>query len=305
MGQIDFEFKRERKLGEFVQDFINLLKVINRHLFAVLFRLLIIPICLVILIGYYLTTQMRISASFTNVDYFNVGASVLSLILLIMLISLFAFGFTIEYFILLRNKRTLDFDSKELWTQFRSNIASYLRFFLAMLVVGVLIAVPVILGVLLSAFIPIVGSFASGIIFSMVGLWFFTAFMLYREGYYDLMDCFGSAFSLLKKKIFEYGLASYIVSFIFQALLSIITIIPLVIIFAISYNAIGFSTEFFDSEWGRTIATFGGLVVVLLFIVYYMLSVISYGIIYETAKELRFGEDIFDRIEKLGGDKNG
>ena len=174
-----------------------------------------------------------------------------------------------------------------------------------MLVVGVLIAVPVILGVLLSAFIPIVGSFTSGIIFSMVGLWFFTAFMLYREGYYDLMDCFGSAFSLLKKKIFEYGLASYIVSFIFQALLSIITIIPLVIIFAISYNAIGFSTEFFDSEWGRTIATFGGLVVVLLFIVYYMLSVISYGIIYETAKELRFGEDIFDRIEKLGGDKNG
>lgn len=305
MGQIDFEFKRERKLGEFVQDFINLLKVINRHLFAVLFRLLIIPICLVILIGYYLTTQMRISASFTNVDYFNVGASVLSLVLLIMLISLFAFGFTIEYFILLRNKRKLDFDSKELWTQFRTNIASYLRFFLAMLVVGVLIAVPVILGVLLSAFIPIVGSFASGIIFSMVGLWFFTAFMLYREGYYDLMDCFGSAFSLLKKKIFEYGLASYIVSFIFQALLSIITIIPMVIIFAISYNAIGFSTEFFDSEWGRTIATFGGLVVVLLFIVYYMLSVISYGIIYETAKELRFGEDIFDRIEKLGGDKNG
>jgi hypothetical protein len=305
MGQIDFEFKRERKLGEFVQDFINLLKVINTHLFAVLFRLLIIPICMVILIGYYLTTQMRISASFTNVDYFNVGASVLSLVLLIMLISLFAFGFTIEYFILLRNKRKLDFDSKELWTQFRSNIASYLRFFFAMLVVGVLIAVPVILGVLLSAFIPIVGSFASGIIFSMVGLWFFTAFMLYREGYYDLMDCFGSAFSLLKKKIFEYGLASYIVSFIFQALLSIITIIPLVIIFAISYNAIGFSTEFFDSEWGRTIATFGGLVVVILFLVYYMLSVISYGIIYETAKELRFGEDIFDRIEKLGGDKNG
>jgi hypothetical protein len=305
MGQIDFEFKRERKLGEFVQDFINLLKVINRHLFAVLFRLLIIPICTVILIGYYLTTQMRINASFTNIDYFNVGASVLSLVLLIMLISMFAFGFTIEYFILLRNRKKLNFDSKELWLQFRSNIAYYLRFFLAMLVVGVLIAVPVILGVLLSAFIPIVGSFVSGIIFSMVGLWFFTAFMLYREGYYDLMDCFGSAFSLLKKKIFEYGLASYIVSFIFQALLSIITIIPLVIIFAISYNAIGFSTDFFDSEWGRTIATFGGLVVVLLFIVYYMLSVISYGIIYETAKELRFGEDIFERIEKLGGDKNG
>lgn len=305
MEQIDFEFKRERKLGEFVQDFINLLKVINRHLFAVLFRLLIIPICAVILIGYYLTTQMRMNAGFTNVDYFNVGVSALSLVLLIMLISMFAFGFTIEYFILLRNKKKLNFDSKELWLQFRSNITYYLRFFFAMLVVGVLIAVPVALGVLLTAFIPIIGSFAAGIIFSIIGLWFFTAFMLYREGYYDLMDCFGSAFSLLKKKIFEYGLASYIVSFIFQALLSIITIIPLIIIFAISYNAIGFSNDFFDSEWGRTIATFGGLVVVLLFIVYYMLSVVSYGIIYETAKELRFGEDVFERIEKLGGEQNG
>ncbi|NGM73583.1 ABC transporter permease [Sphingobacterium sp. SGL-16] len=301
MGQIDFEFKRERKLGEFVQDFINLLKVINRHLVSVLFKLLIVPICIVVLIGYYLTTQMRFNANFSNVDYFNIGASFVSLGLLVLLISIFAFGFTIEYFILLRNRKQIDFGSKEVWLQFRTSIAYYLRFFLAMLVVGVLIALPVAIAALLSAFIPIVGTFATGILFSMIGMWFFTAFMLYREDYYDLIDCFGGAFTLLRTKIFEYGTASYIVSFIFQALLSIITIIPFVIIFVISYNAIGFNNDFFESEWGRGIATFGSLVVVLLFIVYYMLSVISYGIIYETAKELKFGEDVFARIEKLGG----
>lgn len=301
MGQIDFEFKRERKLGEFVQDFINLLKVINRHLVSVLFKLLIVPICIVVLIGYYLTTQMRFNANFSNVDYFNIGASFVSLGLLVLLISIFAFGFTIEYFILLRNRKQIDFGSREVWLQFRKSIAYYFRFFLAMLVVGVLIALPVAIAALLSAFIPIVGTFATGILFSMIGMWFFTAFMLYREDYYDLIDCFGGAFTLLRTKIFEYGTASYIVSFIFQALLSIITIIPFVIIFVISYNAIGFNNDFFESEWGRGIATFGSLVVVLLFIVYYMLSVISYGIIYETAKELKFGEDVFARIEKLGG----
>lgn len=301
MGQIDFEFKRERKLGEFVQDFINLLKVINRHLVSVLFKLLIVPICIVVLIGYYLTTQMRFNANFSNVDYFNIGASFVSLGLLVLLISIFAFGFTIEYFILLRNRKQIDFGSREVWLQFRKSIAYYFRFFLAMLVVGVLIALPVAIAALLSAFIPIVGTFATGILFSMIGMWFFTAFMLYREDYYDLIDCFGGAFTLLRTKIFEYGTASYIVSFIFQALLSIITIIPFVIIFVISYNAIGFNNDFFESEWGRGIATFGSLVVILLFIVYYMLSVISYGIIYETAKELKFGEDVFARIEKLGG----
>lgn len=304
MGQIDFEFKRERKLGEFVQDFINLLKVINGHLVSVLFRLLIIPICLVVLIGYYLSTQMRINTSFSNIDYFNIGLSFISLALIVMLVSLFAFGFTIEYFILLRNRKNMDFSSKEVWRHFRGNISYYLRFFLAMLVVGVLIALPVAIAALLSAFIPIVGSFVVGIFFSMIGLWFFAAFMLYRESYYDLIDCFGGAFTLLRTKIFEYGIASYIVSFIFQALLSIITIIPFVIIFVIGYNAIGFNNDFFETEWGRGIATFGGLVVVLLFIIYYMLAVISYGIIYETAKELRFGEDVFERIEKLGGGNN-
>ena len=304
MELIDFEFKRERKLGEFVQDFINLLKVINRHLVAVLFKLLIIPICIVVLVGYYLTTQLRINSAFSNIDYFNVGATFLSLGVLIMLISLFAFGFTIEYFILLRNNRKIDFESRAVWLQFRNHIVVYLRFFLAMLLVGILVSIPLALAVLMTAFIPIVGSFAAGIIFSTLGLWFFTAFLLYREGYYDLIDCFGGAFTLLRKKIFEYGIASYIVSFIFQALLSVITVIPMVIIFIVSYNAIGFSRDFFESEWGRAIATLGGLFVVLLFIIYYMLSVISYGIIYETAKELKFGEDVFQRIDNLGGGKD-
>lgn len=301
MGVIDFEFRRERKLGEFVQDFINLLKVINRHLVAELFKLLLVPIALVILMGYYLSTQLSINSSYTTVDNSKVVLGFLALGILILIIALFAFGFGIEYFILLRNRKKLDFTSRDIWNQFRAHLGYYFRFFMAMLIVAILISVPTALAMLLSAFIPFVGSFAIGIIFSAIGLWFFSSFMLYREGYNELIDCFGASFSMLKKKIMEYGLASYIVSFIFQSLLSIITIIPMVIVFLITYNSVGFNEDFFASGLGRGVATIGGLFVTLLVIIYYLLSVMSFGIIYETAKELKYGEDVFERIDKLGG----
>ena len=304
MELIDFEFRKERKLGEFVQDFINLLKVINRHLVSVLLKLLLIPISVVILLGYYISTQISFNTAYTSVDTVHVFMSFLVLGIVILLIALFAFGLGIEYFILLRNTKSLAFNSSDILRQFRTHLRMYLRFFLAMLVVGVLISIPTAFAVLLSALIPFIGSFAAGVIFAMIGLWFFSAFMLYREGYYDLIDCFGSAFTMLKKKILEYGLASYIVSFIFQALLSIITIVPMVIVFLIAYNSLGYHDDFFASGIGRGIATFGGLFVVLLVIIYYLLSVISYGIIYETAKELQFGEDVFERIDKLGGERH-
>lgn len=302
MELIDFEFRKERKLGEFVQDFINLLKVINRHLVSVLLKLLLIPISVVILLGYYISTQISFNTAYTSVDTVHVFMSFLVLGIVILLIALFAFGLGIEYFILLRNTKSLAFNSSDILRQFRTHLRMYLRFFLTMLVVGVLISIPTAFAVLLSALIPFIGSFAAGVIFAMIGLWFFSAFMLYREGYYDLIDCFGSAFTMLKKKILEYGLASYIVSFIFQALLSIITIVPMVIVFLIAYNSLGYNDDFFASGIGRGVATFGGLFVVLLVIIYYLLSVISYGIIYETAKELQFGEDVFERIDKLGGE---
>lgn len=300
MELIDFEFRKERKLGEFVQDFINLLKIINRHLVAVLLKLLLIPISVVILLGYYISTQISLNTAYTSVDTVHVFMSFLVLGIGILLIALLAFGLGIEYFILLRNSKSLNFNSSDILRQFKVHMPMYLRFFLAMLVVGVLISIPAALAIMLSALIPFIGSFAMGVIFAMIGLWFFSAFMLYREGYYDLIDCFGSAFTMLKKKILEYGLASYIVSFIFQALLSIITIVPMAIVFLIAYNSLGYHDDFFASGIGRGIATFGGLFVVLLVIIYYLLSVISYGIIYETAKELQFGEDVFERIDKLG-----
>lgn len=296
----EFEFKRERKVGEFVQDFINLLKIIWGHMTRELLRLLVGPLCMMMLVGYYISTQLNL-----NVDYSS-GEIVDMLVvfgfagLFMLLIGVLAFGFTIEYFILLRNRRDLLFSYKDIWRSFIDQRNKYIRFLLASIVVGVILFIPIGFAIFISALIPLVGSIAVGIVFSILGLWFFTAFMLYRENYYDLFDTYTSAFSLLKEKIGEYGLASYVVTFLFRSLITLTSVVPFIIIGLVAYNYVGFNNDFFETYIGKILVTFGSTVLTVFFIIYYMLSVISYGIIYETAKELRFGEDVFDRIHRIG-----
>lgn len=300
MELAQFEFKRERKLSEFVQDFINLLKLIFGHLSTVLLKMLTLPICGMLLVGYYISTQLNLHADYSSGEVVDIVLLFALAVGAMVLIGLFAFGFSIEYFILLRDRRKTDFTGSDIWQQFKINILKYFRFLLAAVIVVVIIFIPVALAIFLSAFVPFVGTFMVGIITAMVGVWFFTAFMLYREDYYDLVDTFTAAFSMLKSKIWEYGVASYLVNFLFQALLSLISIIPVALFAFLSYTYVGFNDNFFDTFWGRIVVTGGSLLVTLFFILYYMLAVISYGIIYETAKELRFGDDMFERISNIG-----
>jgi hypothetical protein len=300
MELADFEFKRERKLGEFVQDFINLLKLIVSHLAKVLFKLLSLPIAGMLLVGYYLSTQLNMRVDYSSGEIYRIVASSLGALSVMFIIGMLAFGFAIEYFILLRDRRCLDFDEKDVWLQFRENLGKYFRFLFAAIIVGILALIPLSIVAFACVFIPFIGNIAMGILFAIVGLWFFTAFMLYREGYYELIDAFNGSFGLLKSKIFEYGAASYVVNFLFQSLLYLITLMPAVIIALIAYNSVGFNENFFDTTFGKVLTSLGSSLATLFFIVYNMLSVLSYGIIYETGKEMKFGENVFERIGKIG-----
>jgi len=300
MEIIEFEFKRERKLGEFVQDFINLLKIIIGHLSKVLFKMLALPICGMLLVGYYLSTQLNMHVDYSSGELFNVISSFMVAFLVMTLIGMIAFGLTIEYFIMLRDRRCLDFGEKEIWQAFKTHIGSYFRFLGAAIIVGMLVLIPLSIVLFACMFVPMVGSIGMGIVFAMVGLWFFTAFMLYREGYYELIDTFQGAYTLLKKKFFEYGTASYVVNFLFQTLLYTMTLVPSVVIGLIAYNSVGFNDNFFDTYFGKTLVSVGASLLTLFFIVYNMFSVLSYGIIYESGKELQFGENVFQRIAKIG-----
>lgn len=301
MELADFEFKKERKLGEFVQDFINLLKIIFSHMLSILLQLLALPICGMLLLSYFISTQIDSAFSIDGEYLFYLLALAF---LALMIIGLIAFGFTIEYFILIRDRKAINFGVKEVWNSFLSNFSKYLKFFPGAIIVAILLIIPTFIALVFSIFIPFVGSLAIGVIFALLGLYFFSAFMLYREGYYELMDCYTAGFSIIKSRLFEYGIASYLVSFIFQALLYLITILPTLIIALIAYNYVGFTTEFFDTTFGKTIVSIGGMILTLFSIIYYMLAVISYAVIYETAKELKFGENVFVKISNIGKGKN-
>ncbi|KGE14911.1 hypothetical protein [Sphingobacterium deserti] len=302
---IAFEFRKERKLGEIVQDFINLLRIVLKHFFYTIFRLAVIPLCAMLVLIYYITTKINLTSTANFDESLDIIWIAIIAVGALVLIGMVFFGLAIEYFILLKSSRNTDFNSSDVWQAFVKHITSYLKFLVVAILALLILAIPFMICALILAFIPLVGSFAIGILGAFIGVWFFCAFLFYREGYFDAFSSLQQTFSILRKKIFDYSVSSYIVSFIFQILLMMLSLMPTIIFGLIAYNTIGFDETFFNSLLGRMIVSLGATVLVFLSIVYYMSSVLVYGIIYETAKEIRFGEDIYEKIGRLGGPEHG
>jgi len=253
------------------------------------------------LVYYFLSTKITFSAnsdSFEDIDAFTwAGLLILALIAL----GLYVYGISIEYFVLLKERKSTAFSGAEVLKNFRSNLGKYFMFLIAMILALIVVFIPLAIVAAICAFIPFVGSFAIGILGSMVGIWLFCSFLFYREGYSDLGSCFTDAYVMLSKKLIQYGIATYIVNFIFQMAVMMISIVPLIIMGLLSFNFLGIDTAFFDSSWGKLLMTLGGLFITLFTLFLYMSGVLANGIIYETAKDLKFGERIYGMIEKIGG----
>ncbi len=300
--EIDFEFQKERKVGDFVQSFIDLFKMIYKHFVATIFGLSALPLACIALVYYFLSTKITFSAnssSFEDIDGYSwAGLLILALIAL----GLYVYGVSIEYFILLKERKNITFTGQEVLKNFRSNLGRYFMFLIAMILALIVVFIPLAIVAAICAFIPFIGSFAIGILGSMVGIWLFSSFLFYREGYSDLGSCFTDAYMMLSKKLIQYGIATYIVNFIFQMAVMLISIIPMIIIALLSFNFLGVDAAFFDSSLGKLLMTLGGLFITLFTLFLYMSGVLANGIIYETAKDLKFGERIYGVIEKIGGE---
>jgi len=90
----DFEFKKERKLGEFIQDFIGLLKIIFSHVAGVLLRMLALPLCGMLLLSYYISTQLSANLSYQTIDENGLIFLFLIAVFFLLLIGMLAFGFS-------------------------------------------------------------------------------------------------------------------------------------------------------------------------------------------------------------------
>ncbi|UIR55850.1 ABC transporter permease [Sphingobacterium sp. SRCM116780] len=299
--EINFEFQKERKVGDFLQSFIDLLKIILGHFVRTVFSISIIPLSITTILYYFLSTKITFSSESNSFEDFNVylWGGVLSVAVLLLV--LYMYGICIEYFILLKNQKNTDFTGRDLLTVFRSHIGMYVKFFFASLLVMIIIGIPLGIAMFIIMFIPLFGSFGIGILFSIIGLWFFCSFLFYREGYFSLSTTFSETFNVIRKNVIQYGIATYIVSFIFQVVIMMLTFIPALIIGLISYNFLEFDSSFFDGSLGKMLMTLGALLVTILTIFLYMGSVLANGIIYETAKDFKYGDRIYAMIAKLGG----
>lgn len=302
--EIDFEFRKERKLSEIVQDFINLLRLVLRHFLQTILKLAVVPLCLMLILIYYGTTKINLTTNQDWTESLDIVFLAIAALLALLMVSMVFFGLAIEYFILLKNRKATDFDAHDVWRAFVANLGKYFKFMLVAIVAAVILFIPLMFALIILLFIPLFGSFAAGILGTFIGVWFFCAFLFYREGYMSASNAMQQSFSILKKKIFDYGVSSYVVSLVFQALLVMLTLIPSLIIGVIAYNTIGFEYTFFDSTAGRLFTSIGGTLLVLLYIVYYMFTVLVWGIIYETAKEMTYGEDVYEKIQNLGKEKD-
>jgi len=299
--EINFEFQKERKIGDFLQSFIDLLKIVLGHFVRTVFSVSIIPLSITTILYYFLSTKITFSSESDSFEDLNVYLWVSLLCVTILLLGLYIYGICIEYFILLKNQKNTDFTGKDLWNAFRNHIGMYVKFFFASLLVVVIIGIPAGIAMIILMFIPLFGSFAIGILFSIIGLWFFCSFLFYREGYFSLTTTFLETFNVIRKNMIQYGIATYIVSFIFQVVMMMLTFIPGLIIGLISYNFLEFDSSFFDGSLGKMLMTLGALLVTLLTIFLYMGGVLANGIIYETAKDFKYGDRIYAMIANLGG----
>ena len=269
--EIDFEFQKERKVGDFIQSFIDLFKLIYKHFVSTIFGLSAVPLAAIALVYYFLSTKITFSAnsdSFEDIDAFTwAGLLILALIAL----GLYVYGISIEYFMLLKERKSTGFSGSEVFRNFRSNLGKYFMFLIAMILALIVVFIPLAIVAVICAFIPFIGSFAIGILGSMVGIWLFCSFLFYREGYSDLGSCFTDAYVMLSKKLIQYGIATYIVNFIFQMAVMMISIVPLIIMGLLSFNFLGIDAAFFDSSWGKLLMTFGGLFITLFTLFLYCL----------------------------------
>ena len=261
--EINFEFRKERKPGEIVQDFVNIVRLISGHFFRTILRLAVAPLCTMLVLIYYGTTKINLTTSdgwLANKEVILV-ASLTAFSL--MIASMVFYGLGVEYFLLLKNKRSTQFGTKDVWQAFIKNIRKYFVFFLVTLISFAILFVPLGLIFALLLFVPFIGNFAVGIAMAGVSVWYFCAFVFYREGYMDAHNSLQQTLKLMKYKFFSYGVASYIVSFIFQGMMMMLMIVPSVIIALIAYNVVGFNEGFFDSFIGRILSSVGVTVLVL------------------------------------------
>lgn len=301
MEQLDFEFIKSRGIGDLISDYFSLLKQIFKHFNKSIFKF-ILPFLAVFLLLFFLGSTLGVDI-FYNKEWKTPTVLIILIacgLAILFFYFLFIPTFGIEYMFLLEEKGNTDFTGREVWQNVKKNLGKYIIFFLASILVGLIIAIPVVIVWAILFFIPFLGSIAMGILGSCISVVFISALFLYLKGREGVFDSFPAAYRLVKKKFFAYGLAAYIFRFLLMICLGLLTIIPGIIIAIITYNTIGFNEQVWISFGGKMLLSIGGTILILMGTISTLYSMGMYALIYFSSLETTHKEGTLSQIDQIG-----
>jgi len=205
----------------------------------------------------------------------------------------------VTIYMILYNEKGTNFNHKDIIAYYKANISKIVIYIL----VSILIAIPVIIVfyiVLLITMITIVGPF---LIYAALFTWYSLAFYEYLYSDRPVFDCFGYAFTLIKKK--------------FWAITSSTALLYLIIsiIYGFALGALGVfsvftnmnSTNFLEKymEFARVFSTSKVMIMMTFLSILYVLMQVVQGIVYFSQKELVehiSANKSIDEIGNIGND---
>jgi hypothetical protein len=227
-----------------------------------------------------------------------IALSIVALTFLFLLVSMFG----IEYMLLLEEKGSTDFTFSDILKNIKAKIGKYILFFLSSIVVGLILSLPVGIIYMILVFIPLLGMIGIGILTTMLMLFLYTALFMYLQSRATLWDSYTASFKLIKGKIFEYALASYLVQMIIQTILGIVIIVPTVIIFISGFTMFGFdSIDRLSGSFGGKFIIALGTSLFTLFVIFSTVYLISFYVFqYFSLLEVNLSEKTLENIDQIG-----
>jgi len=131
-------------------------------------------------------------------------------------------------------------------------------------------------------------------------LFIYCSLFLYLQGKEKLWDSYSASFNLIKSKIFEYGVASYLFQFMVNITLGFISLIPIVILAIIAFTTLGFNPDFFLTFGGKIIVSLGISIVTLLMVFASIYLISFYVLQYFSLLEVSYSEETLEDIEQIG-----
>lgn len=297
--EIIFQFFKERNFSELIQDFIALIRQIFKHYFNNIFVLSLPFIGFLVVSVFLLTSQIENP----NNSFFGIALIIISALMMMILMGLII-GISFEYMFLLRDKQSLNFNYKDILKSFRANFLVYLKGFIGIIIVCLIIMVPFMIVYFILAFIPLIGGIIGQFMSILLSIFLSCAFLLYRDKKFGLVDSFKNTFNFIKTNWLNHGLALFLFQFILSIITLIIFFVPIAAILLFQYNTLALNEEFFLSYWGKVlIAIFAGLSL-LAFIIMQIINTSFTFLIYCSNYETYFKENTFENIQQIGKNLN-